>query len=183
MKWAGLNGGWQGVVGKRDGWSSTQTMWHIELNMDTGNIGFSRYDNYPWFGENIPPIAEWCHIAVTFDGATTTMYINGKPVGTDTGFTFGPKTDAHLVFGAVEANGANPFNGAIDEVVLYNRALSPAEVAYLADKTPGDGQLYYEVPSDAELYDDELQGDRKVDFKDFAVLSGNWLDEQMWPWE
>ncbi len=183
MKWAGLNGGWQGVVGKRDGWDNASTMWHIELNMDTGNIGFSRYDNYPWFGENTPPIAEWCHIAVTFDGATTTMYINGKPVGTDTAFTFGPKTDAHLVFGAVEANGANPFNGAIDDVLIFSRALLAAEVAYLADKTPGDGELYYEVPSDAELYDGEPHGDRKVDFKDFAVLSASWLDEQMWPWE
>ncbi|MCK4291633.1 MAG: LamG domain-containing protein [Planctomycetes bacterium] len=183
IKWAGLTGNWQGVLAKRDDWSSTDTMWQVELNIDTGAIGFSRYDNYPWFGENIPPIGEWQHVAVTFDGTTSAMYIDGKSVGTSTDFSFGPKTDAHVVFGAVEGDGDNPFNGTIDEVYIYSRALSAAEVAYLADTTAGDGELYYRVPSDAELYDGEPEGSRKVDFKDLAVLGGSWLDNQEWPWE
>jgi len=181
IKWAGLNGEWQGVIGKRDGWTGTATMWQIELNNETGNIGFSRYNSYPDFGLNVPPVGQWQHVAVRFDGTTCEMYIDGKSVGTSTDFSFGPKTDAHVVFGAVEDNGGNAFNGTIDEVYIYNRALSPAEVAYLADTTPGDGELYYRIPSPAELYEAEHLGSRAVDWKDFAVLADMWLEEQPWP--
>jgi hypothetical protein len=181
MKWAGLTGGYQGVVAKRDEWSDADTMWQIELNNETGSIGFSRYDSYTDFGTNIPPVGDWQHVAVTFDGTTCEMYIDGKSVGTSTDFSFGPKTDAHVVFGAVDQNGGNPFNGTIDEVYLYNRALSSAEVAYLADDTPGDGLDYVPLWSVANLYDQEPAGSKAVDFKDFAVLADSWLDESFWP--
>jgi hypothetical protein len=69
----------------------------------------------------------------------------------------------------------------MDDARVYNRALSQAEVAYLADTSPGDGQLYIPVTSPAELYSGEAAGSRKVNFKDFAVLSTTWLEEKLWP--
>jgi hypothetical protein len=66
-------------------------------------------------------------------------------------------------------------------VRIYDHALSDTEVAGLVDDTPGDGQLYVRVPSAANIYDDEPEGSRSVNFKDFAVLADMWLDEQVWP--
>jgi hypothetical protein len=182
MKWAGPNDGWQGVVAKRDAWSDTDTHWYIELNNTSGNIGFARFDSYPWFGDyNIPLEGEWMHLAVTFDGTNTNMYIRGKQVGdTSTEFSLGPKADAQLNIGSVDGGG-NPFNGAIDEVYLYNRALSASEVAYLADVTPTDNELYYSIVSDAEIYDSEAEGSRRVNLSDFAMIAEVWLVEQLWP--
>jgi hypothetical protein len=36
-----------------------------------------------------------------------------------------------MQFGACEGNGGNPFNGAIDDVRLYDRVLSSFEISYL----------------------------------------------------
>jgi hypothetical protein len=73
------------------------------------------------------------------------------------------------------------FNGLLDEARIYDRALSPAEIAYLADTTPDDGQLHVPVPSPSELYDGEPEGSRSIDLKDFAMLAIRWLEEQPWP--
>jgi hypothetical protein len=69
----------------------------------------------------------------------------------------------------------------VDDVRIYNKALSAAEAAYLADESPGDGKLYIPVPSVAEIYSGESQGSRKIDLKDFAVLGNGWLEEKFWP--
>ena len=180
MKWAGLNDYYQGVVVKRDGWSNLDTYWQLELIKDTGEIGFTRFDSYPWFGSHIPTLGEWMHVAVTFDGTTTTMYIEGYPVGSSTVFSFGPKYDAMINIGSID-NGGSPFNGAIDEVYLYSRALSASEVAYLSDLTPEDGGLYEPIASSAEIYDSEEPGFRKINLNDFAMIAEAWLMEQLWP--
>jgi len=132
MRWEGFNDQWQGVVAKRDGWDENSTYWNIEIDRDTSNLGFFQYDSYPAFGTgtNVPPERVWQHVAVTFDGTTVTMYLDSVLIGSSTAFSFGPKADAHLVFGAVET-GANPFNGTLDEVRIYDRALSADDIVEL----------------------------------------------------
>jgi len=73
------------------------------------------------------------------------------------------------------------FEGDVDEFYVYDRALSQAEIAYLADDTPDDGELYTTVPSVANLFDEEPILSKSVNFRDIAVLVGQWLDEQLWP--
>ncbi len=84
----------------------------------------------------------WVHIASTFDGTNATLFINGRAVITKP-FTLGPKTDAHLLFGADELNptggsavsskpwGGNFFNGALDDIRLYNYGMTASEVLAL----------------------------------------------------
>ena len=76
---------------------------------------------------------------------------------------------------------ASFFNGIIDDLRIYNKALSAGEIAYLGDETPADGKLYVPVPSVAELYSGEPQGSRKIDLKDYAELADAWLEEILWP--
>src|SRR6476469_5012354 len=72
----------------------------------------------------------WTHLAVTYDCAKIRLYVNGDLAGTET-VDDGPEASSGpLRVGCDEDNGE--FAGRIDEVRIYNRALSPGEVA--ADK-------------------------------------------------
>jgi len=126
-KWDGASDQWQGLMGKRDGWTAEDTMWHLEVNRDAGTIGFARWEVYPSSGEAKLPVGTWAHVAVTFDGTTARFYLNGAETGSGA-FSFGPKKDAGVHFGSDDPNGGNAFNGALDDVRLYDKALSADEV-------------------------------------------------------
>jgi hypothetical protein len=176
--WNGLSSYYQGLMGKRDTWSATDMMWQIEANLDTGAISFSRNGSYPDCGGRVLPIGQWANVAVTFDGTTATFYINGEKTGSGA-FTFGTDPTARMQFGSCQASGGNPFNGALDEVRLYNRALSQAEVASLAGRTAFTQPLVLLLrPQDPKM---DSSSDGQINFKDYAVLIDHWLEERLWP--
>ncbi len=90
---------------------------------------------------------QWSHIALTFDKATgrARLYVNGQVVASNLlGTNFTPLTNVPLNFGFRPAQGQR-FIGRLDEIDLFARALSEAEVQdiYLAGalgkcKTPND---------------------------------------------
>ena len=132
-KWNGLTTYWQGLIGKRDSWADGDTMWQIEANQTTGVLSFQRYNIGVGSGNQVLKVGEWTHLAVTFDKATARFYVNGVQTGSGP-FSFGPDKEAALQIGADNAGGGNPFNGALDEVKLYDTVLTPAEVLALAGK-------------------------------------------------
>lgn len=73
----------------------------------------------------------WYHVAATFDGRQWTLYLNGNFENSTTIAT------STLVSGTGDLNigayasGSYHFNGAIDDVRIYNRALSAAEIKNL----------------------------------------------------
>ena len=74
----------------------------------------------------------WTHLAVTYDGASLKLYVNGAQVGSRPQSGSIPVTDGPLTLGGNRVWGEH-FAGLIDEVRIYNRALSSAEIA--ADMT------------------------------------------------
>ena len=70
----------------------------------------------------------WTHVASTFDGAVIRLYINGVQVAS-TAFsgTMVPSTGA-LRIGGNSLFVTEYFTGRIDEVRIYDRALSAAEI-------------------------------------------------------
>jgi hypothetical protein len=131
-KWNGLTTYWQGLIGKRDSWADGETMWQIEAAQTTGNLSFSRYNITAGTAPALK-VGEWTHIAVTFDKTTARFYVNGAQTGAGA-WSFGPDREASLQIGCDNANGGNPFNGALDEVKLYDIVLTPAEILALAGK-------------------------------------------------
>jgi regulation of enolase protein 1 (concanavalin A-like superfamily) len=129
-KWGGLTSSYQGLIGKRDSWAIDQMMWQLEANQTTGAVSFSRTEVYPASGNPVLPVGEWANVLVTFDGTNARFYFNGKMTG-EGAFSFGSDAEAAMQFGSCEANGGNPFNGALDEVHIYDRALSAFELNYL----------------------------------------------------
>ena len=81
---------------------------------------------------NMPAALEkgkWLHIAVSYDGKEMKAYLNGKEVGKKAdGFKFTGTNDAPVRIGCAKDRGRYVFHGAIDEVVIYSRALTTKEI-------------------------------------------------------
>ncbi len=83
IQYNGTNGNYQGVVSKRDDWdpeAAPPMMWYIECNQTSGALGFATRGSYPP-GGGTPPVGQWAHIAVSFDGTTATTYVDGAEIG------------------------------------------------------------------------------------------------------
>ncbi len=90
------------------------------------------------------PLNKWAHIVGTFDGSTMRLYVDGKEANIPlsakfdviwdntyiySGGTFYKNTEYRGSFvGKDESGWFSGFNGIIDEVRIYNRALSDSEI-------------------------------------------------------
>lgn len=78
-----------------------------------------------------PPIADgqWTHLAATFDGALQTFYVDGALVARQAlRVTPNGSRPLRLGAGATEGAGDFYFTGEVDEVAVYDRALTPARI-------------------------------------------------------
>jgi hypothetical protein len=83
-----------------------------------------------------PSVNNWSHIVAVIENNVVSFYINGNPTGTScygNQFTI-PSIDtgAPLTMGSCNCGLSEYFNGILDDIRIYNRALSASEVAYLA---------------------------------------------------
>jgi len=70
----------------------------------------------------------WFYVVGTYDGANQKLYINGALEDNDAETGNIDNDDVSLTIGALEDGGGRHFKGSLDEVRVYNRALSLAEV-------------------------------------------------------
>jgi hypothetical protein len=82
----------------------------------------------------------WYHLVGTYDGTTTSIYVNGVLEGTDgtSPATITYPAGGNTYIGGDESGGVGPerlFKGAIDEVAIFDRALSSDEIKTLAYKS------------------------------------------------
>jgi hypothetical protein len=153
---------------------------------------------------------QWHHVVGVFDNGTSTIYIDGTaepsaPLGT----TFGSGEIRYGFVGANSeasafdwpAGTGNPIQH-LDDFRIYNYALSATDVARLANRTgqPATGPiLWYKLDEtsgniaadssgngyDGQLrfswFDMNMHDDTTINFKDYALVVDQWLDEQLWP--
>jgi hypothetical protein len=79
-------------------------------------------------GTSPPALHTWTHIAVTYDGSVQVFYVNGVQVGSVAGSGAITVSNGALRIGGDASSTGEFFTGMIDEVRVYNRALSPAEI-------------------------------------------------------
>ena len=84
------------------------------------------------------PLRRWSHLAMTWDGSVMRVYANGAQVASHALAGAAPVSDGPLRIGG-NAIWPEFFKGVIDEVRVYDRALSAAEIAADRDAavTPG----------------------------------------------
>lgn len=133
------------------------------------------------------PLNEWTHLAITFDGYTKSLYVNGALARSESGFGplyYDPAAVPVTIGSDWAANASSDrFTGRLDEVSLYGRALTGGEIATIASAarlgksltqpyitTPaqlsrsivGDGYLAHLVPQyriDVALLPEGIVGD------------------------
>jgi hypothetical protein len=192
-----------------------QRQWREEIHPDLFFLGYGPRDgvlHYKWHlglvgaevdlfglpvGQRAPVVNQWVHLAGTYDSSTgkAALYVNGELIGTETSggeIRIDPESlERPLVIGA-EINGSNieevasQFNGYIDEVRIYDRALSDQEIKALASVSSAQPP---QADSAALIHTDDLpiQGGPGGDhFRDdcsqdyyavgFYLRSGAWVD-------
>lgn len=83
-------------------------------------------------------IGKWYHFAGTFDGSTLRVYVNGKLEGEAPNSTSIPPSDLELWIGGDDyGRPTDFFPGKIDEVRLYNKVLTEANIQRVME-TPQD---------------------------------------------
>jgi len=140
---------------------------------------------YNWTGGPVIPQDTWTMLAVTIDPSSATAYVY-----TDAGgLTKSTNTIAHIVqtVGALQIGYSyDPryVRGIIDDVRIYDRALSEAEIISITDGSLGPAADYHPIDSPADLYKGEPQGQQWINFRDFSILADDWLVEKenyYWP--
>ena len=105
-----------------------------------------RYPSYQFFSSNPESFAlvttEWQHLAVTVSGKVVRFYENGKRVYSQELEGGAANQFSNIIIGQ-NRNRDRKYDGSIDDVYVYNRAINDAEVARLFnggfEDTDGDG--------------------------------------------
>jgi hypothetical protein len=140
-----------------------------------------------WYGLPSADKGSWHHLAIVKDSAQgdQNIYYDGKLVALplDTADSLDDIGSQGLSIGKLASDdlaeydwryGWQMLKGRLDDLRVYDYALTQPEVVSLADET----EVYQAVISNANIY---TIGDDVVNFKDYALILGTWLDEQTWP--
>lgn len=119
--------------GNRSGWQIRQrdTGWQFVLYSHSGSsVANNDLANVAVGG--VPATNSWTHLVGVYDGTITTLYVNGEAYsasvsGYVANYNDGVNPAGPFTIGA-RSSLNNNFNGRVDEVAFYNRALSAAEV-------------------------------------------------------
>ena len=119
----------------------------LEATSNTGAPGVGAFINgtaHVWVPTpSALTVGAWAHLAATYDGANVRLYVNGVQVGisAQTG-TIGTTTTPLWI------GGSQYFSGVIDEVRIYNVALTQAQIQAdmntpVGGATPGAGTIQF----------------------------------------
>jgi len=155
---------WTNVFGFTNNLTSGQNGRSFDIEVvggtTTTTAGYYGIHVSGWEQNILPPDLEWHHLAASYDGTTIRWYGNGRFVGQQARTL---NTLDNIQMGKRGDNN-NRFAGLIDEVRIYRRALSRAEIEFLA----GNPMI-------------DINKDGVIDFRDYGSLANMWLEEVLWP--
>jgi hypothetical protein len=147
VKPGGLGGLPNVFLGQDEGGGSTNKwiFFQGEANKSAFHINTPGGGSFIAATAGAPAVGEWEHYAVTKSGTTYTFYRNGLSVGTAIDTRPIPNASASLTIG--QAEGLGFFDGRLDDIRIYNNALSGDDVfrlwnpALQVDDVPEPGVL------------------------------------------
>jgi hypothetical protein len=84
-------------------------------------------------GASFPAVGEWAHVAMTRSGGVIAFYLNGARTPNTSSVAVANPTD--MTIGS--QNGLRYFFGAVDDLRIYNRALSSNEIIVIYENNDG----------------------------------------------
>jgi len=110
-------------------WSTVAGTWNIQFNYKNNSVGSAAATAFTK--------GAWHHVAAVRNNGTLSVYIDGVFRASAPEGTTAPSYPLNMIAGAFSYGGYtppryNPLNGKIDEITVYNRALSAAEVSTLS---------------------------------------------------
>lgn len=78
---------------------------------------------------------KWHFIVGTYDGSTMRLFVDGLPAAETPATGDIPPSSSDLIIGQNSDNGEDIYKGIVDDVRIYNRAISPAEITELFQET------------------------------------------------
>ncbi|HSH02144.1 MAG TPA: FG-GAP-like repeat-containing protein [Anaerolineae bacterium] len=134
VKVSQFNTTWQTLIAKGD------NSWRLHRYQDTGTLSFgttsfdaynNRYDSDTYAYTNIND-GQWHHIAIVYNHQEKLLYIDGALEGYDYDYNPLNQTTAAVHIGNNVDKPARGFNGFIDDVRYFDRALDDLEISQLA---------------------------------------------------
>lgn len=129
-------------ISKRLG-AGNQRSYHWKIGVAGSGLGLLWYTDGSSIGGNLsvawtPSTSTYYHVAVTKSGTTVKFYVDGAQLGTDQTGSNATIFNGTAPFdvGAFSTD-AQYFDGILDEVGVWNRALSGAEIAQLYNSGTG----------------------------------------------
>jgi len=140
-------------------WGADTMMFQVELwgahtnATYTDRVGVS-YQGAGSMEFSIMPKNEWVHLTWTFDGTDLRVYLNGVDEIGPKPFSIGPAADAPVFIGVSHAAEGRIFHGFLDEVRVYDKALTAEEIQIVMQGGEGFPNAFGPNPADGELYPD-----------------------------
>ena len=109
---------------------------HFKLNYGNVNVGVNGLAGGDVVGTSIIEPDIWTHLALTVSPDEVAVYVNGEKEGSRTGEVVPAVNVGAATIGAWNNGGTDvqrEMTGMMDDVLFYNRALTEAEVRYLAN--------------------------------------------------
>ncbi|MFO0797558.1 MAG: LamG-like jellyroll fold domain-containing protein [Gemmataceae bacterium] len=130
---APADGNNRGILSMRTAVDAGNTRWSIHVNENANTVGIWNGSSFQTVPANIVP-GVWYHLAAVMTTTTTTFYLNGALLGSTGNGINAAVTGKPFVIGTPNdpAYTHENFGGQIDEVRVFGRALTPAEIASLA---------------------------------------------------
>ncbi|MEO6541713.1 MAG: LamG-like jellyroll fold domain-containing protein [Ferruginibacter sp.] len=110
-------------------WSTVSGTWNLQFNYKNNSVGSAAATNFS--------IGSWHHATAVRNNGTISLYVDGIFRLSATEGTTAPTYPINMQAGAMCYGGYtppryNPFGGKIDELRIYNRALTAAEILIVA---------------------------------------------------
>ena len=137
----GLDSSYHAMVSKRSGGNSEYNLYLAPVSS-----GVSKPDLYITMGSSTfngsatgaIPDSTWTHLATTIDGDVMKYYINGALDSThDLNGAKGTLASQPFGVGAISGTGTEGYQGYLDQVSVWNRALSASEISTIYNSGTG----------------------------------------------
>lgn len=156
---------WEGTIIGNDEWEDGSSNGFVLRTGENGRLSFTIGHDFSWpeaLSNQIMEIDRWYAVAGIFDGENVYAYINGEEVASQSFSQVAiAQSNYPINIGRAPYDTLRDFNGKIDEIKIYNKALTEEEI--IAD---------YNSFLEAKLFDSNIiNTDRELDWNGFKINS------------